>query len=192
MPLPVSQKRIDDEEKECSRCHVWKNKKDCFSACRGKGDGFQPKCKSCNREQNKEAMKRKKEDKENNVERVVKPRSTRVEHVVIGGEECKQCSKCEKYLPTSAFAASSNWDGLHHGCRECMKQDYKERGSQPPSKKREATPDHVLIDGKESKWCEGCEVYHPVEEFYSNVLKWDGRDSYCKEVHKQRKAIAII
>ena len=41
-------------------------------------------------------------------------------HRIIDGYDCKQCSKCHKWLPVSMYSKdNSKWDGLHGYCKEC-------------------------------------------------------------------------
>lgn len=47
----------------------------------------------------------------------------RKEHEKRNGIECKECSRCKRWLPLCEYGFdSSKWDGLHGFCRSCTKE----------------------------------------------------------------------
>ncbi len=60
----------------------------------------------------------------------------RIEHKIMDGVECKQCTNCIIYLPLINFGEKKDtWDKLLHDCRECRKLAMREyRKLHPPKK----------------------------------------------------------
>ena len=56
--------------------------------------------------------------------------STKIEHKIIDGIECKRCSTCKRWLPLNKFVKyKATLDGLNYQCKECTKQ-YRENNKE--------------------------------------------------------------
>jgi len=49
----------------------------------------------------------------------------RKNHVILNGEECKECSRCNTIKPLCEFHKDGGhtWDGLVTACKDCIKED---------------------------------------------------------------------
>ncbi|MFJ4817142.1 endonuclease VII domain-containing protein [Streptomyces sp. NPDC088801] len=92
----------------------------------------------------------------------------------------KQCRKCQRYLPPSAFARDKNRrDGLQVHCRECVAKysaaHYRRR--------REAVgkPVRERVDVPAGyKLCRTCGEIKPHSEWHRNATASDGLSTRCK------------
>jgi len=108
--------------KRCSKCSEEQDLK-CFSKDKSKKDGLQSKCKSCNKEYQKEHRQKNKENYEKN------------KKTIKGKKRCLNCGK-EKRLDCF-YKDKSKKDGLQSCCKDCKKEYYEENRKKIKEKKKE-------------------------------------------------------
>lgn len=69
-------------------------------------------------------------------------------------EKTKQCNRCKRFLPLSAFSKNrKSKDGLHYYCKECIHDMYKDRYMYESDKRKEAaTKQYYETDYKLKKY----------------------------------------
>lgn len=88
--------------------------------------------------------------------------ATQKGNVVINGDLCKHCHKCNKYKPVEQFNKGSCWDGYANKCKLC-----------------ERATKRKLVTVAEKK-CEICEETKPSIEFDLNKHTVDGLKYLCR------------
>ncbi|WP_369221892.1 endonuclease domain-containing protein [Streptomyces sp. R39] len=106
--------------------------------------------------------------------------------------DAKHCKKCERHLPSAAFARDKNRrDGLQVYCRECVAK----YGAAHYRRRREAIGKTVrekvdVPDGH--KRCPQCEAVKPHSEWERNKTSSDGWASYCRACRAERNRVSYF
>ena len=80
---------------------------------------------------------------------------------------CKRCPKCGETKDRSGFpTCKTRGDGLNSRCKACVKKYQASIAG--------------TTDPGDSKVCTGCKSQLPIDQFYRNAAKRDGRSEYCK------------
>jgi len=86
----------------------------------------------------------------------------------------KICANCRQEKPVDEFYKSSQAkDGCSYSCKECRDKASKHReiGKLRSRFNQTVSPGH--------KWCHGCQQEKPVEQFWADRTKKDGRNTQC-------------
>lgn len=105
---------------------------------------------------------------------------------MAGESDAKQCRKCGRDLPLSAFACDKNRrDGLQVHCRECV----AEYSAAHYRRRREAVgkPVREKVDVPAGhKLCRTCGEVKPHSEWHRNATASDGLATRCKACRAER------
>jgi len=92
-------------------------------------------------------------------------------------DDSKVCSGCGAAKPISCYAnRSSRPCGTAAKCKDCLKAF--------AVKKREEARQRLLINNQ--KYCSGCDAIKPIDEFYKDKYRLDGRQSKCKDCQREQ------
>lgn len=92
----------------------------------------------------------------------------------------KQCKRCQERKPANTenyHADKKRRDGFYYYCKACVKT-YQEqrRASRSPIERTE-------------KHCPHCDIMKPIEFFYADSYKPDGRENICKACRSARRGV---
>lgn len=99
----------------------------------------------------------------------------------------KVCPRCGRELPVSEFGRHSRTkDGYQPLCRECRSASVKGKTQEHTPKRKSEHPSYVdETTGETMKWCNCCQQYKPITEFYRHKDNKDGHASNCKACHNK-------
>lgn len=147
--------------KSCGNCQIW-YPLDSFHAARGKQDGRTSTCKDCSLSASRRRYARAAQGQKD-----------------APSTDGKTCTRCQTRKPTEGFHRKVGAsDGLHSHCKECHKELNRIRYA--------ALPDVSPAEPGEGKACTRCGSWRPLDEFYPDKGKRDGRHSICKQCESER------
>jgi 5-methylcytosine-specific restriction endonuclease McrA len=97
--------------------------------------------------------------------------------------DSKVCARCKVEQPRSNFHKASKPDGLHVYCKTCYNEWRKGRNALKRAANR-----HKAIFNEDGKICPSCKVRKPLSEYYPNIAREHGVNSYCRECDKAYRA----
>lgn len=107
----------------------------------------------------------------------------RKEHIFIDGNECKECSRCNRVLPLSDYHKdNSKWDGLHGFCKDCTKRINHNTYKKDPTKRYEQVKANMIKTGAYFEYHQYNPKYYSSE---SSRLKKRARDMQRRALKQQ-------
>lgn len=150
-------------QKTCTRCGETKPT-EAFYASRYGQHGRTPYCRKCIKAQN--------------AERRCALRGRTREEIFAVQPAKKQCSRCLKAKPKSAFTFNRvSVDGLSWVCRTCNHQEQREHTARRSAR----TVADVLASQPQSKRCPECDRVLAKSNFSTSRARPDGLYQYCRE-----------
>lgn len=157
-------------EKRCSRCCLLKSISE-FAFYHNHGHILavpRPKCIACEREYNRETFPNRTR---------AKKRKARREAIASASE--KRCSRCGCVKPRSAFGARpERLSGMQSWCLACRAEHLRLKNAGRPREPKRSAKRALWAQGLQT--CLKCGALKPLEDFYRDSRRVQGRLSRCK------------